>query len=66
MTERTIKIATAVVIINNRITTPVTSEIRPGKENLIINVANSHKKISTMKLVDPTIKIISFTHKTID
>ena len=43
MTQRTIEITTAVVIIKNRITTPVTLEIRPGKGNATINVANFHK-----------------------
>ena len=40
ITQRTIKVATAAVIVNNRITTPVTLEIRPVAT---INVANSHK-----------------------
>ena len=31
ITQRTIKVATAAVIVNNRITTPVTLEIRSGK-----------------------------------
>ena len=67
MTQQTIKIATVAVNINNRITTPVTLEIRPGKGNATINVVNSHKRLfPAMKLVDPAIKIISFTHKTID
>ena len=48
MTQRTIEIATAAVIINNRITTPVTLEIRPGKGNATTNVANSHKKSSLL------------------
>ena len=47
-TQRTINIATALVIIKNRITTPVTLEIRPGKGNATINVANSHKKSSLL------------------
>ena len=67
MTQRTIEIATAAVIINNHTTTPVTLEIRPGKGNATINVANSHKILfSSMKLVDPTITVLTFTHKTID
>ena len=40
ITQRTIKVAAAAVIVNNRITTPVTLEIRPVAT---INVANSHK-----------------------
>ena len=67
MTQRTIGIATATVITNTRIANPVTTEIRPGKGNAIINVANSHKKsFSVMKLVNPTIKDLNFTHKNID
>ena len=31
MTQRTIEIATAVVIVNHRITTPVTLQLRPSK-----------------------------------
>ena len=46
ITQRTIKIATTTVIINNFITTPVIIEIRPVKGNAIINVANSHIKSS--------------------
>ena len=32
MTQRTIEIATVAVIVNNRITTPVTLQLRPSKE----------------------------------
>ena len=67
MIQRTIKIATVMVIINYRIITPVTLKIHPGKDNATINVANSNTNIfSAMKLVVSTIKIITFTHKTID
>ena len=45
LTQRTIKRATAVVIIKNHITTPVPLEIRPGKGNATINVTISYKKI---------------------
>ena len=48
MTQRPIEIVTATVIINNRITTPVTLKIRPGKGNATINVANSQKKGSLL------------------
>ena len=48
MNQRTIEIAMVAVIIINRITTPVTFEIRPGKGNATINVANSHKKSSLL------------------
>ena len=46
MNQRMIEIATTAVIINNRITTRITLEIRPGKGNTKINVANSYKKSS--------------------
>ena len=48
ITQRTINIAMVAVIINNHITTPDTLEIRPGKNNVTINVANSHKKSSLL------------------
>ena len=48
MTQRPIEIVTATVIINNRITTPVTLKICPGKGNATINVANSQKKGSLL------------------
>ena len=58
--QRTIKIATAVVIINKRITTPVTLQIRPNKGSSSVNVAVAHRNIfSAMKLKDPTLKIIT-------
>ena len=45
MNQRIIEIATTAVIINNRITTHITLEIRPGKGNTKINVANSYKNL---------------------
>ena len=45
MIQRTIEIATAAIIINNRITIPITLEIRPVKGNAAVNVSNSHKNL---------------------
>ena len=67
MTQPTIEVATAAVIVNNRITTPVTLQIRPTKGSTNINVLKAHQKIfSAMKLIDPTLKIITFQNETID
>ena len=67
MTQRTIEIATAVVIVNNRITTPVTLQLRPSKGSTTLNVLKAHKNIfSAMKLIDPTLKLITFQNETID
>ena len=38
MTQRTIEIVTAAVIVNNRITTPVTLQLRPSKGSTTLNV----------------------------
>ena len=56
--KRTLQIATRVVI-NKRITTPVTLECRPthGRSNL--NVAVAHRNIFiAMKMKDSTLKIL--------
>jgi len=67
MTQRTIEIATAAVIVNNRITTPVTLQLRPSKGSTNLNVLKAHKNIfSAMKLIDPTLKLITFQNETID
>ena len=67
MTQRTIEIATAVVIVNNRITTPFTLQLRPSKGSTTLNVLKAHKNIfSAMKLIDPTLKLITFRSETID
>ena len=67
MTQRIIERATAVVIINIRITTPVTLQLRPAKGSTNLNVLKAHKNIfSAMKLIDPTLKIITFQNETID
>ena len=67
MTQRTIEIETAVVIVNHRITTLVTLQLRPSKGSTHLNVLKAHKNIfSAMKLIDPTLKIITFQNETID
>ena len=67
MTQRTIEIATTAVIVNNRITTQVTLQLRPSKGSTTLNVLKAHKNIfSAMKLIDPTLKLITFQNETID
>ena len=67
MTQRTIEIATAVVIVNHRITTPVTLQLRPSKGSTNLNVLKAHKNIfSAMKLINPTLKLITFQNEIID
>ena len=67
MTQQTIEVATAVVIVNNRITTPVTLHLRPFKGSTHLNVLKAHKNIfSVMKLIDTTLKIITFKNETLD
>ena len=67
MTQRTIEIATAKAIVNNRFTTPVTLQLRSPKGSTNLNILKEHKNIfSAMKLVDPTVNIITFKNETID
>ena len=67
ITQRTIEIATAAVIVNNRLTNPVTFQLLPIKGNTNLNVLKAHKNIfSATKLIDPTLKIITFQNETID
>jgi len=67
MTQRTSEVATAAVIVNNIITTPVTLQLRPSRGSTNLNVLKVHQNIfSAMKLIDPTLKIITFQNETID
>ena len=67
LTQRTIEVASAAVIINNRITTPVTLQIRPKSGKSSIEIAQIHRNIfHAMKMIDPTLKIITFQNKSID
>ena len=67
MTQRTIEIATAAVIVNHRITTPVILQLRPSKGSTNLNVLKAHKNIfSAMKLINPTLKLITFQNEIID
>ena len=42
MTQRIIEIATAAVIVNHRITTPVTLQLRPSKGSTTLNALKPH------------------------
>ena len=67
MTQKTIEVATAAVIVNNIITTPITLQLRPSRGSTNLNVLKVHQHIfSAMKLIDPTLKIITFQNETID
>ena len=58
--RRTIKLASAVVIVNKRNTTPVILEIHPNQGSSNLNVAKAHRNVfSALKLKDPTLKIIT-------
>ena len=59
--QRTIEVASAAVIVNNRITTPVTIQIRPKSGKSSIEIAQVHRNIfHAMKMIDSTLKIITF------
>ena len=67
MTQRTIEIATAAVIVNHQIVIPVTLQLRPSKGSTNLNVLKAHKNIFfAMKLIHPTLKLITFQNETID
>ena len=52
MTQRTIEIVTAVVIVNNRITTPVTLQLRPSKRKYNLNRTESKQKYILRNEID--------------
>ena len=67
VTQRTIEIVTVVVIVDHRITTPVTLQLRPSKGSTNLNVLKAHTNIfPTMKRVNPILKLITFQNETID
>ena len=67
MTQRTIEIATVAVIVNNRLTNPVTFQLLPTKGNTNLNVFKAHKNsFSATEFIDPTLKLITFQNETID
>ena len=67
MTQRTIEIATAAVIVNHKITTPVTIQLRSSKGSRNLNVLKAHKNIlSAMKFIEPTLILITFQNENID
>ena len=58
--KRILQLASAAVIVNKRITTPIILEIGPNQESSNLNVAKAHRNIfSALKLNDPTLKIIT-------
>ena len=58
--DRTLQLATTSVIVNKRITTPVTIELKPTYVSSNLNVARVHRNIFIpMKIKDPTLKIFS-------
>ena len=64
MTQRTIEVATAAVIVSNRIATPVTLQLRFSKGSTNLNVLKAHQNVfSAMKLIYPTLKIITFQNE---
>ena len=61
MTEQTIEITTAAVIVIKIITTPVTLQLRLIKGSMNLNILKAHKNIFlAMKLIDPTLKPNTF------
>ena len=53
MTQRTIGISTAIILVNNGITTLVTLQLRHSKSNSNLNVLKAHTNIfSAIKLID--------------
>ena len=63
----TIEVASTAVIINNRITTPATLQIRPKNGKSSIEIAQVHLNIfHAMQIIDPTLKIITFQNESID
>ena len=65
--QRTIDIATAVVRINKRFTTPVTLEIRQSNGASNLNVDQAHRNIFMfLKLIKPTAKFTTPGNITID
>ena len=67
ITQRTIEVANAVVINNNRITTPVTFQFRPPRHSPNFSISGAHQNIfEALKLLDPTLKFVTFHGTHID
>lgn len=67
ITQRTIEVAIAVVINNNRITTPVTFQFRPPSNSSKFSISRAHRNIfEALKLLDPTLKFDTFQGTHID
>ena len=61
ITQRTIEVANAVVINNNRITTPVTFQFRPPSKSSNVSISRAHQNIfEALKLLGPTLKFVTF------
>ena len=59
--QRTIEIANATVINNERIATPVTFRFRPSNNSSKFSVSVAHQNIfEALKLLDPTLKFVTF------
>ena len=67
LTQQKIAVASTAVVNNNIITTPIAFQFHPPKDAAPFNVVQAHKHIfSAMKMIDETIKFITFDNKTID
>ena len=67
VTQRTIEVANAAVINNDRITTPVTFQFRPPNNTSEFSVSKAHQNIfEALKLLDPTLKFVTFQRTHID
>ena len=67
VTQRTIEVANAAVINNNRITTPVTFQFRPPNNISEFSVSKAHQNIfEALKLLDPTLKFVTFNGAHVD
>ena len=67
LTQRTIEVATVAVIVNSKVTTPVTLQIKPKNEKANTKIAQIHRNIFyAMKMIEPTQEVITFQDKIID
>ena len=67
ITQRTIEVANAVVINNNRITAPVTFQFHLSRNSPNFSISGAHQNIlEALKLLDPTLKFVTFHGTRID
>ena len=65
VTQRTIEVANAAIINNDRITTPVTFHFRPPNNTSNFSVSDAHQSIfEELKLLDPTLKRCNISRNT--